>query len=158
MGISKLRKLSLFLLLALMASCMTEKKWAEGCAERFLVKETTTLVKGEVIYDTTYLQPDTLVFTDTVTVDCDTATGVVTKYIYKEKACPPAQIRTVNRVDTVFRTVENLAAVVAAEIKADEEKQRADRITTGRDTWRWIAIVCILIIIGAVFSKIKGFI
>ncbi len=72
-----LRKYSLFLLVSVLATLagMTSKKWAEGCAERFPVKGSTVFVKGEIRYDTAYLAPDTLVFTDTVTVDCDSAEG-----------------------------------------------------------------------------------
>lgn len=154
-----LKKYSVFLLaVLLLASCMTEKKWAEGCAEKYPVKESVATVKGEIRYDTAYLQPDTLVFTDTVTVDCDTVKGVVTKYVYKEKPCPPAQVRTVSRVDTVVITKLDRAALAASELDSQEQRQRADRVTSGRDTWRWISLVCFLVIGTAIFSKIKGFI
>lgn len=148
----------LVIICMLATSCMTQKKWAEGCAQRFPVKEDTAYLPGAVVFDTTYLQPDTLVFTDTVTVDCDTVRGFVTKYIYAEKPCPPARTVTVNRVDTVEITVVDRAAEAMARIEAQDQQARADRVTGGRDTWRWIAIVCMLMIGAAIFSKIKGFI
>lgn len=148
----------LIALLLVQYGCMTEKKWAEGCAAKFPVKESKVYVPGEVKFDTTYVAGDTLVLTDTVTVDCDTVKGIVTKYIYKEKACPPAQIITRYQVDTVVITKLDSAAITVVRIAAQEQQARADRVTGGRDTWRWIAIVCMLMIAAAIFSKVKGFI
>lgn len=148
----------LIIICMIFCSCMTEKKFAQKCADKFPVKESKVYVPGEVRFDTTYLQPDTLVFTDTVTVDCDTVKGIVTKYIYKEKACPPAPIITRYQVDTVVITKLDSAAISVVRIEAQEQQARADRVTGGRDTWRWIAIVCMLMITAAIFSKIKGFI
>lgn len=140
------------------SSCMTQKKWAQGCAERFPVKESTVYVHGETRYDTAYLPGDTLVFSDTVTVDCDTVKGVITKYVYKERLCPPPAIVTKHQLDTLIITKVDSAAVRVAQIEAQEQRQRADRVTGGRDTWRWIAIACLLMIGAAIFSKLKGFI
>ncbi|WP_346318170.1 hypothetical protein [Chitinophaga sp. YIM B06452] len=152
-------KNSLTILAVLLVSgCMTQKKWAEGCAERFPVKESTVYVKGEILYDTTYLAPDTLVFCDTVIVNCDTVKGRVTKYVYNERLCPPPAIVTRHQLDTLKITKVDSAAVRVAQIEAKEQRQRADRVTGGRDTWRGIAIVCLLMIGAAIFSKIKGFI
>lgn len=148
----------LIIVCVLFCSCMTEKKWAEGCAAKFPVKESKVYVPGEVKIDTAYLAGDTLVFTDTVTVDCDTVKGIVTKYIYKEKPCPPAQVVTRYQVDTLMITKLDSAAITVVRIEAREQQARADRVTGGRDTWRWIAIVCMLMIGAAIFSKIKGFI
>lgn len=142
----------------LASSCMTPKKWAEGCAERFPVRESMVYMKGEVRYDTTFLSPDTLVFSDTVTVDCDTVKGVITKYVYQERPCPPPVIVTQHQTDTVEITKIDSAVVRVAQIEAKDQRQRADRVTGGRDTWRGIAIVCLLMIGAAIFSKIKGFI
>lgn len=145
-------------MLFIACSCMTQKKWAEGCAERFPVKESTVYVQGATRYDTTFLPGDTLVFSDTVTVDCDTVKGIVTKYVYQERPCPPTQILTITRVDTVAITKVDSAAVWLANNEAKEQRERADRVTGGRDTWRWIAIVFGLLIGAAIFSKIKGFV
>ncbi len=145
-------------MLFIACSCMTQKKWAQGCAERFPVKESTVYVQGDTRYDTTYLPGDTLVFSDTVTVDCDTVKGIVTKYVYQERPCPPARVITRDRVDTVVIAKVDSAAVWLANKEAREQQERADRVTGGRDIWRWISIGCILLIAGAVFSKIKGLI
>ncbi|MBO9151937.1 hypothetical protein ACFOTA_06950 [Chitinophaga sp. GCM10012297] len=115
------------LLLLLACSCMTQKKWAEGCAERFPVKASTVYVQGATRYDTTYLPGDTLVFSDTVTVDCDTVKGVITKYINQVRPCPPVQIRTVSQVDTVVTTVENRAALAAEQLRSHSIQVKLDR-------------------------------
>lgn len=147
-----------FLVTILASSCMTPKKWAEGCAERFPVKESTVFVKGEIRVDTAYLAPDTLVFTDTLMVDCDTVKGVITKYVNQVRPCPPAQIRTITQVDTVVITEESTAAADAHKRRADTAEAKVERLAEGRNTWRWISIVCFLMIGAAIFSKIKGFV
>lgn len=146
------------LLLLLFCSCMSEKKIAKICSEKYPVTASTVIVQGESRMDTTYIPGDTLVFSDTVRIDCDTVKGVITKTVYKEKACPPVKVIHDLRVDTFKVTQMDRAKEDQYRIEARDQTSRADRLLKGRDTWRWIAIVCLLMIGTAVFSKIKGFI
>ena len=146
----------MILLAGALTSCMTEKNLAQKCADRFPNTPTVEYVQGSTVYDTAYIPGDTLVFTDTIRMECDSARQVITVPIYQQKACPPVQVRTVSRVDTVVKTVENRAAVEAERLRAQDAEAKAERLQDGRDTWRNIAIpaLCALLIVGVL--KIKG--
>lgn len=125
-------------------------KFANPCATLYPVREKENVkevfVKGETQYQF-----------DTVTIDCDT--------VYSNKVVRvPVKVASV-RVDTFTReltkTVENTAAISAAQQETKREQDRAakaeamaDRIKDGRNTWRIISIVCLALILGGIAFKI----
>lgn len=99
----------LIFILLLFTSCMSESKLAKKCAKRFPVISDTTVIPGATVYDTAWMPPEMLIFTDTVRVDCDTIKGVVTVPVYKTLPCPPAQVIKTHTRDTVIVEREDTA-------------------------------------------------
>jgi hypothetical protein len=137
-------------------SCVTAKK----CADKYPVKQTVEYIPGTTLYDTIYIPGDTIVFSDTIRVHCDSAGQVIEKVIYKEGQCLPTQKVTVIRVDTVAIVVENTARVEAEKGRADRAEGRLSAAIDDKGAWQQRAFIAwgILALIAgvAIISKIKG--
>lgn len=97
-------------------------KFAEDCAERFPVKVETVTIQGKA---DTIITPGVLVPCDTVTIlEHDTVTNVVTKRVTKVGKCPPDT--SINRTDTLIKTIENTARVkvLEAQLNAANEANK----------------------------------
>lgn len=110
-------------ILLLATSCVSERRLAKKCAARFPVASDTTIIPGATVYDTAWMPPEILVFTDTVRVDCDTIRGVVTVPVYKSLPCHPASVIRSHTRDTFLIKQEDTAKLTVATNKlADAER------------------------------------
>lgn len=144
----------LLLLITSTTSCVSEKKLAKMCAEKFPPRD-STIIRDRVITDTINVPGDT------VRVECpavlvkDSTSGVIIKVpVVKKVPCPPKQIlyRTVVRDSIIYR--ENTALVshqkniIALRDKTIED---INEDLSFYRKWFWILL---LIIIGAIAVRI----
>jgi hypothetical protein len=144
----------------MLSACMTPKKavdylkkkdlLADTCAANYPVKADTIYKPGELIIETEYLPGDTLYFFDTVSQwRIDTI----------KKVCPPSQVSTIWRVDTLAVTVVDSALVATlrgkynASVKdATEWEAKAKR--RGKMQWAFIGLSALLfVLVGFILGK-----
>ena len=151
------------ILLVLLCSCNAQKRFAtiaakhpndaaHACAALFPVHD-SVIVHTDTVTTTTQGE------TQYVTVNCDSAvkykhdtTGVLVRL-----ACPPAQLITkvVTKDSIVY--VENTARIKALEGDATKANDKVDRLKKGRNTWRGIGLISLVVIGIGVVLKIKKF-
>lgn len=112
----------------------------------------------KTVTDTRYIHGTPTITTDTVYGNCDTVikfvNGKPIQVIRKVAVpCPPS----IHRVDTVKTTetvtIENTAKIDVLNKEVAECKADADKARNGRNTWRIIAIVAGLALLGTVAAK-----
>lgn len=160
----------IFTMFAAVCGCNTERQAIKKIssisarANAAARKACTTLFPPEVtvIHDTATKTVVELRKGDPVTVysyiDCDSAkkTGV------KRVPCPPS----VHTVDTLFvtttitnnitKTVLNREKEKVLQAELDKKTQECEKMEDGRNTWRWIGLAALLVIVGSVVWKFFG--
>lgn len=146
---------ALFIALFL-SSCYPEKKAIKQSVKAYVYYPGSVAklhadwfpTKDSVTTKTEYLAGDTISNTDTVTVR-DTITKQTVKYITKTNTIHD----TVRH--TEYKSIENTAAIKAAQYDTDKAKaenvkleKKVSSVTTQRNTWMWVAIGFIVIVLG----------
>jgi len=161
------RKIKLVILLiiaayiaVMLSACMSPKRatdylkeknlLADTCAANYPVIADTIIKAGELVIETTYLPGDTFYFYDTLTnLHIDTI----------RKVCPPSQVSTIWRVDTLAVTVVDSAALAAMRSKynisvANLAEWQAKAKKRGKMQWAFIGLsALLLVLVGFILGK-----
>lgn len=132
-------------------SCVSEKKLAKLCAEKYPPRD-STVVRDRIITDTINVPGDT------IKVDCppvfikDTTTGAIIKVPVTKKApCPPKQIlyKTVVRDSLIYREntalVQHQKNIIALRDKTIEKISDSLRFYK---KWFWILVISLVVYVG----------
>ena len=140
----------IIVLIISLVSCMSEKKLAQTCAEKFPVRD-SLIVKERVIVDTINIKGDT------VTAECppmivrDTITGEIIKVpVYRKVACPDKQFiyKTVIKDSLIYK--ENTAKVSYQNILMQEQANTISKLHFYKK-WFWILVICVVVYFGVKF-------
>lgn len=144
----------LLLLITSTTSCVSEKKLAKLCSEKFPPRD-STVIRDRVITDTINVPGDTVRVVCPPILMKDSTSGVVIKVpVIKNVPCPPKQIlyRTVVRDSIIFR--ENTALVSHQKNIIALRDKTIDDVREDLSfykKWFWILL---LIIAGAIAVRI----
>jgi hypothetical protein len=131
--------------LLLLSGCMTANKatrqianisrkqpiiLADECGKRY--PPTDSIWEKE-----TFIQGETMVVTDTVTVDCDSAVKTLVRYV---KVPFGSKVRIDTMIVTKFERQVNTAAIEAVTRKYNDLTVQRTKDRQARNIWMWIAI------------------
>lgn len=138
-------------LIASATSCVSEKKLAKMCAEKFPPRD-STIIRERVITDTINVPGDT------IQVECppifikDTTTGAIIKVpVTKKTQCPPKQIvyKTIVRDSLIYREntamVQHQKNIIALRDKTIEDQTKS---LSFYRKWFWILLVIVAGYVG----------
>lgn len=113
----------------------------------------------KTVTDTRYIHGTPTITTDTVYGNCDTVikfvNGKPIQVIRKVAVpCPPSYTRIDTVVKTETTTIENTAKIDVLNKEVAECKADADKARNGRNTWRYIALAALAVLIGATALKL----
>jgi hypothetical protein len=134
---------SLFIVFILsLVSCMSEKKLAKVCSEKFPIRD-SLIVKERLIIDTINIKGDTVIAECPPLVVRDTTTGKIIKVpVYKKVACPDKQFiyKTVIKDSLIYR--ENTAKVSSQNTIIQKQENTISKLRFYQK-WFWILVICI---------------
>ncbi len=149
----------LSLLVTTLQSCLSDKKLATLCAERFPVKTDTVFQKGntEVIQiDTTIFLPN--IIKNVVAYECPKSDTPVIVTIPVQTVCPPQVTieKTITATDTIRITSENTARLQVAQNTITDLTQNIDQQIKRKNIWKWIAVSSLLL--NAIFILFAAYV
>jgi hypothetical protein len=150
------------LIAAILFSCQTVSKArkildknpldaAQYCGDKFPIKERIE-TKDSIRFDTLLIPSDTIY----LQLPTDTVNWTMERPIYK--VCPPSKIikKTIIHDSTIYQ--KDSAGLRERDLIIYGNNQDIKRITSGRNTWRWIGMaegLLILLIIALLIYRIK---
>jgi hypothetical protein len=116
--LDKINKLIKVLIVFAFTSCMSEKKLAQVCADKFPIKDSTVIIER---VDTTYQY----IKGDSIRVPFYLKGEVV----YKDTICPPVRVPQVTKTKEKIVYQENTAKVKVCELQVQEMSQKIQKLT-----------------------------
>jgi hypothetical protein len=116
--LDKINKLIKVLIVFAFTGCMSEKKLAQVCADKFPIKDSTVIIEK---IDTTYQY----IKGDSIKVPFYLKGEVV----YKDTICPPVRVPQVTKTKEKIVYQENTAKVKVCELQVQEMSQKIQKLT-----------------------------
>lgn len=116
--LDRISRLLKVLVLFVFTGCMSEKKLAQVCADKFPIKDSTVIIER---VDTTYQY----IKGDSIKVPFYLKGEVV----YKDTICPPVRVPQVTKTKEKIVYQENTAKVKVCELQVQEMSQKIEKLT-----------------------------
>lgn len=116
--LDRIGRLLKVLVLFVFTGCMSEKKLAQVCADKFPIKDSTVIIER---VDTTYQY----IKGDSIKVPFYLKGEVV----YKDTICPPVRVPQVTKTKEKIVYQENTAKVKVCELQVQEMSQKIEKLT-----------------------------
>lgn len=145
----KSNSLIIVLILSLV-SCMSEKKLAKTCADKFPVRD-SLIVKERILIDTINIKGDTVIAECPPIIVRDTITGEIIKVpVYRKVPCPDKQFiyKTIIKDSLIYK--ENTAKVSYQNTLMQEQSKTISKLQFYKK-WFWILLICIVAYFGIKF-------
>lgn len=140
----------IIVLILTLVSCISEKKLAKVCANKFPVRD-SVIVKERILIDTINIKGDTVTAECPPLVARDTITGEIIKVpVYRKVPCPDKQFiyKTIVKDSLIFK--ENTAKVSYQNILLQGQAKTISKLQFYKK-WFWILLVCIVAYFGVKF-------
>lgn len=138
-----LKNVCYLLLITTLQSCLSDKKLAIRCAEKFPITSDTIFQKGKIQVtriDTTIFLPN--IIKNVVAYECPKSDTPKIVTIPIETVCPPAMTieKTITTTDTITIKAENTARLQVAQDTIAQLTKAVEQQTKRKNIWKWIAV------------------